>query len=302
MRKFFVFLSVTLLVACCALPAFASEPEPSRVVFAPVSFDTIFFDINESYSFPLNNYNTWASPNDSFIFETSDNFSGSFWLYENNGRYGLDSQFDVPSNFSLYASNIFVQPDFVKNSECLIEVFSNDPNYDDFVIESWSLSFTGVQYIFNNDTQRYEPDYTPRTLTFDNWNQNFIYLNDFLGSAFEGVIPSFYDDKLVVCIQDLQIDFNLNAPESYYGGYEVQYRWLGSTTPESNDASIYFYQYGPFYSDLGSSENQASFMSFFTDTIGGIMEFELFPGLSFGLIFYVVLVLGIVLWLLTVLI
>lgn len=301
MRKFFVFLSVAMIVACCALPASAAEVEPQAqedFVYAPVTFDTISFGAT-GQAFPLNAFHT----NDldrSFNFDLGyESLWGVAWGQSFGGLYGLDSQFIVPGDITLSASNQYIQPNFLANCDYVIEVFSRDPNRD-VVIDNITISFTVVQFMYNNETMVLEPEFKPYSITFEDWGRNDFELNYYLSNLIKTQVPTFNDNKPVVNVQDLSISFDFSNNGSAL--YEIQLKWLGSNTPSSNDASIFYYEYGPFYTAVGSPENQATLMSFFTDTIGGFMNFELFPGLSFGFIFYIVLVIGIVLWLVTILI
>lgn len=291
MRKFVILFCTLLLLCSLALPAFASTSggNVGNTIYqsgAPIDYITFVSgpQAGSVYDWAFNSAREGAQP--IFSFGSTPFSSGASYR---DGK--ISGTFAATGTFDLFTNNLIV----TQNYNMILSNY-----YDDDPISFLEISVSGKCVYIQGDTdsKNYDMVEKPFSRIYTNFVGGSVDIGQLVrdqvaftnGTTSVGLSPTM--------VSDLTIRVKYNVEAGYTGNVlidiEVSTRdrsvlyqqWL-----DSLDLKAYVYSPGSF--DVSDWLEAA---------VGGFLEFELFPGFSINKIFWLVLVIGIMLWFITLMI
>lgn len=307
MRRVFPIIAALVILLSCAVPAFASSDGSGRVYYASIPFQYITVNGNGISGGPYE----WVMAYGNIPTEQTVYFSmggtqgyggqirdGKYYGQISGGSAGLVGYFHFDSNsITLSAKNVMIQTDALNYG------YSIGLNDGTGFIRSLSITATAVVPVVNESGKYVVYEQTSSKV----FTLNGLSVN--VASCLLEVLEQldYYYFSNYVFLTDLKVTVT--------GSYEVSetlHEWKVSCPFNALNT-----QYPSFTSWLEEIPNGGSVEqlpptagesdgSYFGDFLGGtisaFLNTELFPGFSFGTIFYIVLAVGILLWFITLLI
>lgn len=294
MRRVIIVLCLVAALACLAVPAFAVGQGNGLVYWAPINFDRIHLDGVGQYDYPLNWIDTYSTKDNPayFTLDESLDIGGSAVISQGVGYTSLMADFPCPTDkFDLRADNAFIQVKFLETADYVIFNNSDGVSYD---FDSVSISFRARYYYADPSTGLLDFRAADISRTFTDLGSTVDIgelITDLLYSQ------SWWDDSMTsALLTDLRIDFDMDFTSGVTPCIWVS--WNGSTFSEQNDLLIYLSQWGGRYTDPQPIPEvpDIDLGTWLRDTVGAFLDFEIFPGFSVDMIFYLILIIGLVLW------
>ena len=302
MRKVVIILCLVAALVAMTVPAFAVGQGNGLVYWAPINFDRIHLDGVGQYDYPLNwidSYSTNANPAQ-FVFDSNASIDGEAYYY--SGDHSLTADFICPTeHIDIRADNAYFQPRALKSARYRYRFMDSSGNF--LSVTRVSISFDWIYFEVNEVTQQFDKVIEPISVIYE-YNDPDLYMID-IGELIADLIlehPDWNDNWYSALVAGLRVDFDFEMVDS--STPRVLVSWCGSQISERNDINFYLAQFGSFYAEPQPEPEVPPFDlgTWLSDTVGAFLTFEIFPGFSVDMIFYLILVIGIVLWFITVII
>lgn len=295
MRRFFVLLTVMVIVASLALPVFAAGSGGGRTLYAPIYFDTMTIGSNESLDWFMN-YNNTANVDKKVVVSTEFNDTWSIdvdcRLYNNPNPVGYNVMAQLPcpsSSFSLLADMQFFQFKTFKNNDFHVQSLGDDHSFDTVTLECRAQYITGAagagseaRFGFKDISYQWRP------------NDNFFSISQALCSLIEN--SSWYDGSICVFLTNVKWTFNMLWESSDTPQLLFSCNNYSLTGPE-NDVRIWVVEQGLWTSQQPAPETpKVELVSWLGDAAQSVLSFEIFPGVSFMGLLGIFITVGFVLW------
>lgn len=287
-RKIFICFFVVLLMTTMVVPAFASSPAGDTT--AKVHSPAVVID----YIRYLNGANAGAICDWPNNFSAGGSLTGAigndvfnFASYYSDGRFFTTIRpFDC-SYVRLFCSSYFWAED---------QHFIIDCGQSDVVFSSVSISGKFVYFSSVNG------QYFMRTESFSNRASVYadtIYVDDLIGAA----ISDFSWSGPAPYLQDVVIEFSFYNSDPNYDP-EIRTVIASSSSPSSYFEGWFNYQQLPSSGSGGSGGvvEDVGMFDWLLDSVNAFLNFEIAPEFSLNRIFLIVLVIGVLLWFITLLI
>ena len=299
-RIFPIFAVLVLLVSVFAIPSYAigsgQEGFPySR--YSALTFETIEYNSDNiqqfvSIPFPFNSGNT-VNNIESFRYGNSELWDSDGYL--GYGHCGMTDDQPFPTiigSITIPALAVYpgTQATFdLKGGQQVVDisrlrdyVISADSQHVNIVQASCRISY--CEFVPNDSLNRYS--------TVSNWYEQYIPIENntiMLGQQ----LNYFFDDMEFMFIEHIEVHVVFRPISVATPKFAFDIPTSGDQYP---NLGIPFNNF-VYQSDIPiQSEGGFNVTSWISDSIGGFLEFELFPGLSFNKVFYVLLVIAMLLW------
>ena len=292
MRKVIIIFCLVAALVAMTVPAFAVGVGRGSTYYAPITFDTIHMDGIGIYDYPLNWIDSASSRDNMPVFYFEEYIYGEAMCDFSNNRQYLFADFACPTTtIDLRSELAFIQPRYLENADYTISFLDCSGHF---------LQLTTVDIYFELVLPFDYPDgkFEYRTTTCE---RSFLDFEDGtfdfdIGQSISDIIYDqiLWDDGYTTaCIKNLRIDFNFEMYDQSTPHLWV--RWYGSLSSEENDFNIFIREGGQKYLEPQPEPN-FDFSTWLSDSVGAFLEFELFPGFSIDMIFWLFLVIFILLW------